>query len=101
MPAALPIHRTPFESSNKPFKSSDGSPSRIVKVRQIPFDIELKPLGVANQMVPSGLSAIEVTVLEARPSAVVWVLKRPSLNSLTPAFRVAAHTAPSVPTCTA
>src|SRR5580704_1760558 len=95
MPAALPIQSTPVESDSRQFKSADGKPARAVKARHWPFESSFRPFGVANHIVPSGLSAIEVTALDERPFAVVYVVKRPSLNSLNPSLRVPAHTVPS------
>jgi hypothetical protein len=46
-------------------------------------------------MVPSPLSRKDATVFEARPSAVVKVVKRPWANRLTPPLIVPAQTAPS------
>ncbi len=70
-PAAVPTQSTPLESSKRQFTFSEGNPSRAAKARQRPFDSALSPSGVANQMVPSELSRIEVTVLEASPFEIV------------------------------
>src|SRR5262249_14163405 len=96
IPAVLPIQSTPLESASTQFRSDEGRPSLTVKTRHRPFEKALRPFEVANHIVASGLSVIEVTVLDDRPLAVVYVVKRPFLNALSPASKVPAHTVPSL-----
>src|SRR2546425_4450845 len=91
MPEAVPIQRTPAESGDKQFTFAEGSPSTVLNPCHFPPKSAVTPSGVANHIVPSGVSAIEFTVLELSPLAVVYVVKRPSLNSLTPPVSVPAQ----------
>src|ERR1700691_4137294 len=95
MPEAGPVHSTPVESSSRQFTSSEGRPALLRKVVQRPPDHLLNPPGVANHIVPSALSRMAETVLDASPSASVKFVKRPSRSLLTPALSVPAQTVPS------
>src|ERR1700728_4116129 len=95
MPAAVPAHSTPAESSSRQFTSWDGRPALLRKVVHLPPDHLLRPPGVANHMVPSEPSRMAETVLDASPSASVKFVKCPSRSLLTPALSVPAQTVPS------
>src|ERR1700677_2379726 len=95
MPEAVPVHSTPVESSSRQFTSSEGRPALLRKLAQRPPDHLLNPPGVANHIVPSAVSRMAETVLDASPSASVKFVKRPSRSLLTPALSVPAHTVPS------
>src|SRR5258708_23399835 len=94
-PADVPLQRVPDESWKRQFTSGEGKPSTVVYVLHWPFAKELSPLGVANHIAPSRVSRMDETVFEPRPLVVVYVVKCPSLNLLTPPFSVPAHTKPS------
>jgi len=79
-PRDVPVQRTPEESSKRQFTLLEGSPSPVANVVQCPRDNELRPFGVANQIVPSRVSRIAETVFDARPSAVENVTNLPSLT---------------------
>ena len=66
-PSSVPTHSKPVESSKRQFTRSDGNPSWTMKVFQRPFARALRPLGVANHMVPSRLSRMASIVFDTKP----------------------------------
>src|SRR5262249_19141426 len=70
-PFEPPIQSTPSESVNRQCTLPGGSPSAPASDFHAPFEKALRPFGVANQIVPSGVSSIAEIVFEARPSAIV------------------------------
>jgi hypothetical protein len=63
--------------------------------RQLSRVSALMPLGVPNQMLPSTVSTIAVTLFDVSPFAVPYVVRCPLWIRLTPPLSVPAHTAPS------
>ena len=89
----FPTHSTPVESSKRQFTFSDGKPSAVLGSPR-PFDSALKPLGVANHMVPSDLRESTPPCWKQGLSHRV-VVNLPFLSMLTPALSVPAQTVPS------
>src|SRR5258708_31774583 len=95
MPDAVPTQSMSAESVRTQFTFWEGKPSRIPSDRQCPPASELSPFGVANHIVSPEVSAIDVTESEVMPDALVYVVKWPLRNWLTPPLKVPAQTVPS------
>src|SRR5277367_3206403 len=66
-PSEVTIQSTCFVSSKIVLTIDDGRPSLVVRFVQCPFANEAKPLGVANHIVPSKPSAMELTAFDGSP----------------------------------
>src|SRR5258708_17925831 len=95
MPDAVRTKSRSGESVRRQFTLWEGKPSRIPTDRHCPPASEFSPFGVANHIVSPEVSAIDVTESEVMPDALVYVVKWPLRNWLTPPLKGPAQTAPS------
>src|ERR1700722_18359535 len=66
-PSEVTIQSTCFVSSKIVLTVDDGKPSLAVWLVQCPFANEARPPGVANHVVPSKLSTMELTAFDGSP----------------------------------